>query len=393
MFAVYVTLIPGRMPDFFIYRLGSELAARGENPYDLAKVRERVRVQFPDDDPKPTSFVNNCGYFLPPQAVVLLMPFAALPYDTAKVAWALLQGAAGFAVATLPLLLRKKDDPPPAGLVQKLVPFLMLLNFLTVGVVMVGQTTVLSVGCVAAGLWCFSRETRWGFWLGVLLWSVPFIKPHVALPLIPLAWYLGGWRRAVALVGVVAAFNLLGATLVGGSPMFLRDYLNFLTESHRAVMFNRAELNPEITSWNRLLVVATAPFAGDRFLIEQTAITALASYLAWFGLVLGRCAISGTQPSATWALAACAAGAVFCPQALGYEALVLLLAVPWVRDLFTDGRRTWGLLAVLLLGLQAIPFQTLEPVGFDFHRPLGVALFAMLVLLGPITPKPSANAT
>ena len=55
-----------------------------------------------------------------------------------------------------------------------------------------------------------------------------FVKPHVALPLIPLAWYLGGWRRAAGLVAVVAALTLVGATLAGGSPLFLRDYLAFL---------------------------------------------------------------------------------------------------------------------------------------------------------------------
>ena len=76
-----------------------------------------------------------------------------------------------------------------------------------------------------------------------------------------------------------------------------------------------------------------------------------------------------------------------CPQVLGYEALVLALAVPWVRDLFADDRKAWGFAAVLLLGLQALPFQVLERVGFDFHRPLGVALFALLVLVGPVAPK------
>ena len=149
-------------------------------------------------------------------------------------------------------------------------------------------------------------------------------------------------------------------------------------------MFNRAELNYEMTSWNRLLFVAGGP------LIEQTAKTAVASYLVWFGLVLGRCGLAGVRPSAAWALAVAAAGAVWCPQVLGYEALVLALAVPWVRDLFAEDRRGWGFAAVLLLGLQALPFQVLERVEFDFHRPLGVALFAVLVLAGPVGKKPEA---
>lgn len=390
VFAGVQALTPGRLPDFFIFRIGSVLTERGENPYDIPKVRAEVAKEFPEQE----RLINNCGYFLPPQATVLFMPFAMFPWPYAKIAWALLQGLAGFVIATLPGLMRNAGAERAAtasersSLVPKLVPFLLLLNFLTIAVVMVGQFAVVFVGCVTAGLWRFARGDRLGFWLGAVLWSITFVKPHVALPLIPLAWYLGGWKRAAALVGVVAAANLLGATLVGGSPLVLRDYFDYLGANHRAVAFNQAGLNPEMTSWNRLLYVATQPFAGDRFLIEQTAKTVVASYLVWFGLILGRCGIAGVKPSAAWALAAAAAGAVWCPQVLGYEALVLALAVPWVRDLFADGRRAWGFAAVALLGLQALPLQALDGIGFDFHRPLGVALFAVLVLTGPIGPKP-----
>jgi hypothetical protein len=78
------------------------------------------------------------------------------------------------------------------------------------------------------------------------------------------------------------------------------------------------------------------------------------------------------------------------PQVLGYEALMLLLAVPWVRELFTDGRRAWGWAAVALLVLQVVPFPMFQKAGFEFHRPLGVALFALLVLTGPPGAKPPA---
>lgn len=394
--AVVQALPAATLPDFFIFRLGAVLTARGESPYDVPKIRAHVAEQFPDPDPKPESLVNNCGYFLPPMATVLFFPFAMLPWREAKIAWALLQGLAGLAIVTLPRLWRTPStEPTPTerpALIPKLVPFLLLLNFLTIAIVTVGQFAVVFVGCVAAGLWCFARGDRFGSVLGVCLWAVAFVKPHVALPLIPLAWYLGGWKRAGALVGTVAALNVLGATLVGGSPLFLLDYFAYLGKGFGSVMFNRAELNYEITSWNRLLYVATQPLAGDRFLIEQNARTAVASYLVWFGLVLGRCALAGVKPSAAWALAAAVAGAVWCPQVLGYETLVLVLAVPWVRDLFVGGHRAWGCAAVLLLGLQVLPFQVLDRVGFDFHRPLGVALFALLVLTGPLAPRKASGA-
>jgi hypothetical protein len=390
--AVILALSAPSMPDFFIFRLGSLLAARGENPYDVPKIREHVSQQFPDPEPKPESFVNNCGYFLPPQAVVLFLPFAVLPWPVAKIAWALLMGAAGFAIAQLPRLLRRPNDSlePSSGLVSKLVPFLLLLNFLTIAVVMVGQFSVLFVGCVAAGLWCFARGGRFAL-LGVLLWAVPFVKPHVALPLIPLAWYLYGWKRAAGVVVVVGLLNVLGATIVGGSPLFLRDYFAHLSGAFKAVMFNRAELNYEMLSWNRLLYVLTQPYFGTRFLVEQNAITAVASYLVWFGLVIGRCALANVTPSAAWATAIVAASATWCPQVLGYEALVLVLAVPWVRELFADGNRAWAWVAVTLLALQVVPYQTFSQIGFHFHRPLGVALFALVVLCGPLGAKKTAS--
>lgn len=365
-------------PDFFIYRFGAQLGLRGESPYDTAKVRAAAAEQFPDPDAGPDSFVNNCGYFLPPMAVLLYAPFALLPLSAAKIVWAVLSAIAAFGIARLPkrfCTIAQAGMPVPPSNWLWLLPFLLVVNFLTLAIVQVGQTTLVVVGCVAIGQWCFEKGRPT---IGILLWSVAFIKPHIALPLVPLAWYLGGWKRAAALVAVVGIGNLLAATIVGGSPLFLREYLDFLAAGHKSVAFNLAERNPEITSWNRLLFVITG------VLIEQTATTTFASYLIWFGLVLGRCAWSGTTPSAAWAAAAAAVGAVFCPQVLAYESLVLVLAVPWVLEL----ERRQALLAGLLLAVQLIPFNMMEAIGIEFHRPLAVALLAGLILLGPLTKSP-----
>ncbi len=368
-------------PDFFIYRFGAQLGLRGESPYDTAKVRAAAAEQFPDPDAGPDAFVNNCGYFLPPMAVLFYAPFAMLPLREAKIAWAILSAIAAFGIARLPgLFSPQARRPVPPSSFAWLLPFLLVVNFLTLAIVQVGQTTLVVVGCVALGQWCFEKGRPT---LGVLLWSVAFIKPHVALPLVPLAWYLGGWKRAVALVATVGIGNALAATMIGGSPLFLREYLDFLAAGHKSVAFNLAERNPEITSWNRLLFVATG------VLIEQTATTTLASYLIWFGLVVGRCAWSGIRPSAAWAAAAAAVGAVLCPQVLAYESLVLALAVPWVLELVEGGNRRLAAIAALLLVVQLVPFDMMEAVGIDFHRPLAVALFALLVLAGPSRARPS----
>ncbi len=365
--------------DFYIYRLGAELALRGENPYDVAKIRQCVSEKFPEENPAAESLSLNCGYFLPPMAILVYTPFAMLPWGATKVAWALVNGLAAYFIARLPLLLHEKDSPPPGFLVWGAVPFVLLLNPLAlVTSFPVGQTSVVFLGCVAAGLLAFERGRPS---LAAVAWVIPFIKPHLALPLVPLAWYLGGWRPAALLVALVAILNLAGATVVGGSPLFLREYANYLPQVRDAVRYNRVELNPSIASWNRLLFAAGGP------LVELGLATTMAGYLVWYGLLIGRWAVSGGErPSAAWVTAATAAGALWCSQVLVYELLFLLVAVPWVRDLFANGYRLRGGLAIALLAVQTIPQAKMAALGIEVHHPLAVALFALLVLTGPMSP-------
>lgn len=373
--------------DFFIYRLGAELGARGDWPYDVPKVRARVAEQFPDPDPKFDSFVNNNGYFPPPLAILVYAPFAMLPWGASKIAWAFVTLFAAYAIARLPGMFRNPEEQhEPLPLVWRAVGVGLVLNFLSIAIIKVGQTPLLFIGCVIAGQWCFEKWGRIGLWLGALLWAVPFVKPHLALPLIPLAWYLGGWKRAAAVLGVVGALNLIGATVAGGSPLALQRYLEYVPTAHKEVLYNRAELNPQITSWNRLLFSLGGP------LVELTIVTTVAGYLVWGGLVLARCAATGERPSASWALATATVGGMLCCQVLGYETLGLVLTVPWMRDLFAAGRKWQGITAALLLLIQQLPKEMFEPIGIDSHRSLGVALFAVLVLIGPVAPRAKSQA-
>lgn len=378
-FGVFQALAANIAPDLFIYRVGSQLGLRAENPYDTAPVRAAVVEQFPELNTGPAPLGENSGFFLPPGAVVAFAPLAVLPWPDAKLLWAAFNGLAASAVGRAVTLFRPANQPRGPELVRLLVPFLLVLNFLTLAVVMVGQTPVVATGCVAAGLVAFGRG--WNL-AGAVLWALPFVKPHVALPLVPLAWYLGGWKRAAGVLLVVAGMTLLGALFVGGTPLFLLDYLKQAGAGHQTVAFNRAEMAYEMTSWNRLLYVAS----GERVLVEQSASTMLLSYAVGFGLVLLRCLAARTRPSETWALAMAAALAVVCPQVLAYELVGLALAVPWVRDLFASGRRGWGLTAVLLLGVQLVPFPTMQALGVEWHRPAGAMAFALLVLCGPLRP-------
>ena len=374
-FATYQALATNNFPDFFIYRAGAEIGLRGESPYHIETIREEVAAQFTDE-----TFIANCGYFLPPGAITVFAPFAAVPYPIAKVLWAIV---VGLSAAGAVQLTRTFAAPLPPSPVALLLPALLLLNPLVTATVVVGQTSLLFVGCVAAGQWFFERGRPT---VGALLWAIPFVKPHLALPLLPLAWYLGGWKRAAAVAGVVAGLTLVGCLIAGGSPLFFREYLDFLGSGHKAVVFNQVALNPQITSWNRLLIALGGP------VIELTATTTLAGYLVWLGLVLGRVAIGSVKPTAAWAVAVAAIGALECSQVLGYELVLLMLVVPWARELFAAKWQLRGWAVVCLMVAQFLPLEVFEPLGFESHRPVGVALLALVVLTGPLVPSHQGGA-
>ena len=350
-FGAYWALAANVFLDLFIFRTAAQLALRADNPYHIPAIRAAVAGQYPDDE----RLIDNCGFFMPPGALVGFFPLALLPWQGAKLFWVALGAFAAFAVGRTVALFRPAGRPPVPGLIGAILPFLLVLNFLVLAVVMVGQTPLIAAGCVVAGLAAFGRGWNTA---GAVLWALPFAKPHVALGLLPLAWYLGG------------------------GELSLIDYVQWAGAGHKAVAFNRAELAYEMTSWNRLLYVAS----GGRWLVEQSAPTILVSYAVGFALVFFRCAAARTKPSEAWALAMAAALSVVCPQVLAYELVGLVLAVPWVRDLFASGHRTWGLAAVALLGAQLIPFQTADALGIDWHRPAGAMAFALVVLFGPLRP-------
>ena len=102
-------------------------------------------------------------------------------------------------VARLPGMLRPKPSHSRLALVSRAV-----LAFAQPAVARGrgrrASTRSCSSACVAAGLLCFERGRPY---LAAVLWAIPFVKPHLAIPLIPLAWYLGGWRPAALLVALV----------------------------------------------------------------------------------------------------------------------------------------------------------------------------------------------
>ena len=72
-FALFQALGTNNLRDFFIFRLGAELAVRGENPYDVPRVRGHIAAQYPGRGREGVR--QQLGYFLPPLALVV---FAAV---------------------------------------------------------------------------------------------------------------------------------------------------------------------------------------------------------------------------------------------------------------------------------------------------------------------------
>jgi hypothetical protein len=377
-FAIHLPHLLGNFhQDFFIYRAGAYLGLRG-SPYDQPALVELVRGQYPGDD----KLIENCGFFLAPQTVAVFAPFTALPWPIAKAAWSLLSfGLAGLAVWHLRAFTTNPDRS------QRFVPLVagaFLLNPNIVTGMPVGQTSLAFFACVVLGEAAYQAGWRR---LAGLLWAIPFCKPHLALPLIPLAWYLGGWRRAAELVLWVGALNLLGGLLGTGSPMLVKDYLDHLTNAHKAVIFNRVGWNFQITSWNRLL------FGWTGVEYDLSAVSTLLGYAVWAALVLGRVFLAKGRPTPAWAAAVAAVGALLCCQVLAYELVLLGLVAPHVLDLAAAGRRGWVLVFLVLLGLASVPFEVIAALGeggrfgrwegaVTSHRSTAVALLAVALLVG-----------
>lgn len=371
--------------DLFIYRAGAVIGLQGRSPYDNTALRELVGAQYPDDP----LFANNLGFFLPPQAIVLFAPFAVLPWDIAKYTWAVLTVVltahaarlcvVGWARPTVGAMVGRAH---PTKAIAPVFVFVVLLSPIVVTGMIVGQTSALVFACIALGE--VASRAGWKRLAG-FLWAVPFIKPHLALPLLALAWYLGGWRRAAELLLWLVGLNVLGCLVSTGSPFLLRDYLDYLATGHTAIVFNRVETNPHITSWNRLLVAAGGPA------IELSALGVLAGYAVWGVAVLARVRIARSRPTPAWALAVAFAAVPVVCQVMGYELTLLALVVPHVLELFAAGRVRTALLILIGLALAWAPFAVGELL--PSHRAIGAAWVVIAVLLcgWPLTPStPSA---
>ncbi len=364
--------------DLWIYTSGAALGLRGESPYDTPKMHARVAEQYSDAD-----LIDNNGFFLTPQAILVFAPFVPLPWIAAKLLWCGIMIALSAAVAWKLQAFVPGAFPPWFKAAAAVV---ILCNPLSLFVLIVGQTTLLIAACAVLGQAAYNAGWKR---IGALIWAVAFIKPHLAIPLLPLAWFLSGWRRPVEILAWVAGLNLLAAMIVTGSPWFLLDYLGYLQGGHQSVEFNRVGVNRQITGWNRLVVANGGP------VWELGMLGTLLGYGVWFGLVWARNGLK--KPSPSWALAACAVGAPLCCQLLPYELTLLVLILPYLGELLASDhpRDRFAALVVAGFGTFALipggegssveQFAGLFATGVRdvlmSHRSFGVACLAGAILI------------
>ena len=410
--------------DLWIYTSGAAFGLRGESPYDTPKMHARVAEQFDDDD-----LIQNNGFFLTPQAILVFAPWGLLPWVVAKLLWCALTIGLSAAVGWKLRSFVSGAFPPWFTAAAVVV---VLCNPLSLFVLIVGQTTLLVVACAVLGQAAHNAGWRR---LGALVWAIAFIKPHLAIPLLPLAWFLSGWRRPVEILAWVTGLNLFAGLVVTGSPLFVLDYLAYLQQGHQSVEFNRVGVNKQITAWNRLVVANGGP------VWELGMLGTLLGYAVWFALVAvrmgctsrqrerltdpefpahpdagtvrrSRCRLIGCHPtSPSWALAACAVGAPLCCQLLPYELPLLVLVLPYLGELLASENprdqlaalfvAAFGTFALLPGGEGSLAENFADTFGFTMgirevlmsHRALGVACLAGTVWVhgsptGRHRPKP-----
>ncbi len=381
--------------DLWIYSSGPWLALHGDNPYDVANIHTRVEERWPDDE----NLDGNSGFFLTPQALLVFAPWVAVPWDIAKPLWCVvtigLAAAAGWG-------MRKLSDAPLPGWFTAAAVVAVLLNPMTLFVLIVGQSTLLVLSCVVLGEVAYRAGWKR---IGCILWAVCFIKPHIAFPLLPLAWWLGGWKRVAEVAAWAAGLNVLAGVVFFGKPLFVLDYLKYVQEGHQTVEFNRVAVNKQITGWNRLLVSAGGPA------IELGMIGTLAGYGALLIVAGLRLWVFGkVLPTREWCFALAGCACLHCCQLLPYELPMLCLALPFLVGLIGSGRTRDRLAAVVVAlpaafafldGGDGSPYYQLlaRTVGgtwlesvLQSHRCIGVLLTtAGVLIVGPLSPTRSAS--
>ncbi|MFN2529576.1 MAG: glycosyltransferase 87 family protein [Candidatus Baltobacteraceae bacterium] len=207
--------------DFQAFYCGSQAVAHHANPYTNQPLHDcEARTS-------PAFFTNNRNVTvpapLPPYALVLLVPFAMLPYTIAKMVWILLLAGC---IVLIPFLIVRIAGLP-------------LSVAAAASIIAVAGTTMLQLALapLPIALLCITallvRQKRWN--AAAACGTLSMIEPHVALP-VCLALFF--FVPALRLRFVAGATALACLSLLATGPRVLLWYFTDLLPAHAVSEFN-----------------------------------------------------------------------------------------------------------------------------------------------------------
>ena len=159
-------------------------------------------------------------FVYPPSALLAFLPFSALPFEVANLAWTGLG-----LVAILWTMFRRLGSP------RILTLFALALTPASVLVLVTGQVTFFVAAFAVAGLYCLRRRPALA---GVLFGLAGALKPQ-ALVLLPLALLATREWRALLVAGATVGAIVLVSALVFGAGAW-SDWIAALPRFQRMVM-------------------------------------------------------------------------------------------------------------------------------------------------------------
>jgi len=278
-----------------------------------------------------------------PAFLLILMPFAALPFPLAMVVWTLgTWGLYAFAA---------RRFAPEAGWLPLAFPAI----FATAAI---GQNGFLTATLFLVGLALLHRGRQFaaGLVLGCLV-----LKPQLAL-MLPVAMLAGReWRVIAGAIVSATALMLVGVLAFG--PAVTTAWLDQMPLYARIA-------RDGLVGWHKLVSVYAA--AREAGMPEQAAFTLHAVVALAAAALVARCWTSKTEPMAKAAVLA-AATMLASPYVYLYDALVLIPAFVWL----VQRRAPIALVATLWLSPLLIIVQTAGAVPVNIGPLLPIALLGL----------------